>query len=316
MINFLNLEYFLIAAEELNFTKAAKRLYISQQSLSNHISNMEKEFGVVLFNRSTPLTLTYAGRTLKTRARQMLDLKDETYRELNDIKDFSTGQLVIGVSHTRGRIILPEILPRYKERFPNIDLLLVEGNSSQLDNELIHGEVDLIIGMLPFKVDDVETVPICEEDVLLAVPDAVLEKEYPGRLPEIKAQLSNHVDISLLKNCPFLLINKGNRVRTIADDIFEESHMTPKIILETENIETVLALATKGMGITFYPRMFISSHESFRQMFHEKNLEKSAISFYSLDYAKAHGVLAIGYHKGHYMSQATKEFIRIAKETI
>lgn len=316
MINFLNLEYFLIAAEELNFTKAAKRLYISQQSLSNHISNMEKEFGVVLFNRTTPLTLTYAGQTLKARARQMLDLKDETYRELNDIKDFSTGQLVIGVSHTRGRVILPEILPHYKERFPNIDLHLVEGNSSQLDNGLLHGEVDLIIGMLPFKVDDVETVPICEEEILLAVPDAVLEKEYPGRLSEIKAQLSTHIDFSLLKNCPFLLINKGNRVRTIADDIFEEVHMTPKIILETENIETVLALAAKGMGITFYPRMFISGHESIRQILHEKVREKAAINFYSLDYARAHGELAIGYHKGHYMSQATKEFIRIAKETI
>lgn len=50
MINFLNLEYFLVAAEELNFTKAAKKLFISQQSLSNHISNMEKEFDVILFN--------------------------------------------------------------------------------------------------------------------------------------------------------------------------------------------------------------------------------------------------------------------------
>ena len=56
MINFLNLEYFLVAAEELNFTKAAKKLFISQQSLSNHISNMEKEFDVILFNRTTPLT--------------------------------------------------------------------------------------------------------------------------------------------------------------------------------------------------------------------------------------------------------------------
>lgn len=65
MINFLNLEYFLVAAEELNFTKAAKRLYISQQSLSNHISNMEKEFDVILFNRTTPLTLTYAGQALR-----------------------------------------------------------------------------------------------------------------------------------------------------------------------------------------------------------------------------------------------------------
>ena len=58
MINFLNLEYFLVAAEELNFTKASKRLYISQQSLSNHISNLEKEFDIALFHRTTPLTLT------------------------------------------------------------------------------------------------------------------------------------------------------------------------------------------------------------------------------------------------------------------
>ena len=119
MINFLNLEYFLVAAEELNFTRAAKRLYISQQSLSNHISNLEKEFDVVLFNRTSPLTLTYAGQALKTRARELLDLRDETYKEISDIKDFSTGQLSIGVSHTRGRFILPEILIRGNSRGSN-----------------------------------------------------------------------------------------------------------------------------------------------------------------------------------------------------
>ncbi len=172
MINFLNLEYFLVAAEELNFTKAAKKLFISQQSLSNHISNMEKEFDVILFNRTTPLTLTYAGQALKEKAKQMLELRDETYRQLADIKDFSVGQLTLGLSHTRGRVILPEILPVFKDRFPNIDLKLVEGNSSELADDLLHGNIDLIIDMLPFKVENVETVPICEEEILLAVRTA------------------------------------------------------------------------------------------------------------------------------------------------
>lgn len=312
MINFLNLEYFLVAAEELNFTKAAKRLFISQQSLSSHISNMEKEFDVVLFNRTTPLTLTYAGQALQSRARQLLDLKDETYRELADIKDFSVGQLVIGVSHTRGRIILPEILPVYKERFPNISLKLVEGNSSELDNLLLHGEIDLTIGMLPFKVENVETVPVCAEEILLAVSDAVLEHAFPGQLEEIKAQLSEHVDLGMLKECPFLLIKKGNRVRTIADDMFEEAQMTPRIVLETENIETVLALSLKGMGITFYPKMFVAGHQEIQNRYKMK----SPLNLFSLDHPKAHGVLAIGYHKGHYMSQATREFIQIAKEKL
>lgn len=312
MINFLNLEYFLVAAEELNFTRAAKRLFISQQSLSNHISNLEKEFDVVLFNRTTPLTLTYAGQALKNKARKLLALKEETYRELADIKDFSVGQLTIGVSHTRGRIILPEVLPLYKERFPNIELQLVEGNSSELAAGLLHGDIDLIIDMLPFKVEQVETVPICEEEILLAVPDVVLERAFPGRLAEIKEQLSIHPDLSILQDCPFLMLHKGNRVRTIADEMFEDAQITPNIILETENIETVLALTLKGMGITFYPRMFISSYQDIKN----RSSSPYAVSFYSLNYSKAHRVLAIGYHKGHYMSQATREFIQIVKETI
>lgn len=312
MINFLNLEYFLVAAEELNFTKAAKRLYISQQSLSNHISNMEKEFDVILFNRTTPLTLTYAGQALNQKARQMLELKEEMYQELADIKDFSVGQLIIGLSHTRGRVILPEILPVYKERFPNIDLRLIEGNSSELANDLLHGDVDLVIDMLPFKVENIETVPLCDEEILLAVPDAVLEHSFPGRLNEIKQQLAHHTDLQLLRDCPFLLIKEGNRVRTIADEMFEEAQITPNIVLETENIETVRALAGKGMGITFYPKMFISSGKDQPVL----RSQSMPVSYYPLTHPKAHGKLAIGYHKGHYMSRATKEFIQIAKEVL
>ena len=194
MINFLNLEYFLVAAEELNFTRAARKLYISQQSLSNHISNLEKEFDVILFNRTLPLTLTYAGQALKARARELLDLRDETYREIADIKDFSTGQLSIGVSHTRGRVILPEILPSYQTQFPGIELKLIEGNSSALASELLHGNIDLMIDLLPFAVENVETVPVCAEEILLIAPDMVLEKAYPGRLEEIKAQLSQSAE--------------------------------------------------------------------------------------------------------------------------
>lgn len=312
MINFLNLEYFLVAAEELNFTKAAKKLFISQQSLSNHISNLEKEFDVLLFNRTTPLTLTYAGRALKARAQQFLDLKDETYRELSDIKDFSIGQISIGVSHTRGRALLPAILPAYTEKFPNIELHLMEGNSSELDHALAHGDVDLIIGLLPFKAENVETVPICSEEILIAVPDKILDQYFPGRQQEIKNLLEANADVSLLKDCPFLLINRGNRVRSIAEEIFEDNQITPNIILEAENIETMLALSIKGMGITFYPRMFLSENSALIETI--KN--RTPLNFYSLNYSRTHGVLAFGYHKGRYLSQATTEFIRMAKENI
>ncbi len=315
MINFLNLEYFLVAAEELNFTKAAKRLYISQQSLSNHIANLEKEFDVMLFNRTSPLTLTYAGQALAAKARQILDLRDETYQEIQDIKDFTTGQLSIGVSHTRGRFILPEILPAYKSQFPGIELHLIEGNSSQLAASLLHGDIDLMIDLLPLNVENVETIPICQEDILLTVPDKVLDEVFPGRKEDIKNRLALSPDLKLLADCPFVLLKKGNRVRTIADEMFEDSQITPRIVLETENIETVLSLSCTGMGLTFYPKMFIAN-DPFSRSGLAALSERFELNFYSLNYARAHGTLGIGYHKGHYMSRATHEFIHIAQERI
>ena len=312
MINFLNLEYFVVAAEELNFTRAAKRLFISQQSLSNHIAHMEKEFGVALFNRTTPLTLTYAGQRLLVRARSLLTYKDETYHELADIKDFTVGQLSIGLSHTRGRVILPHVLPAYRSRFPNIDLNILEGNTSQLETALLHGDVDLVIGMLPFRVENIETVPICAEEVLLVVSDATLENTFGSRAGEIRMQLKKEADLSLLQDCPFILLKKGNRVRTIADELFQEAQIAPHVLLELENIETVLALASEGMGLTFYPKMFAANREALSGT----GDAGQPLGLYSLKNPITHGTLAIGYHKGHYMSQATKEFIRISKEMV
>ena len=85
--------------------------------------------------------------------------------------------------------------------------------------------------------------------------------------------------------------------------------------METENIETVLALSGKGMGITFYPRMFMSPDPA-SHSYRSAVLEQNHLNLYSLNYTRAHGVLGIGYHKGRYMSRAAHEFIRIAKERL
>ncbi|WP_017212949.1 LysR family transcriptional regulator [Clostridium beijerinckii] len=309
MMNFLNLEYFLTAAEELNFTKAAKKLFISQQSLSSHISKLENDLGVELFNRTVPLTLTPAGKSLVKNALRILDLKEQSVKELADIKDFKRGDLFIGASHTRGRAFLPEILPYYNEKFPNINLHLLEGNSKELDAALLKGDVDLIIGMLPFNVENVEMVPLCNEEVLMVVPDNILVKYFPNNYMEVKQKLEKDMDITLLKDCPFLMVNAKNRVRIIADEMFNEKEIKPNIILETESIETVLALSVKGMGITFYPRTLMNNKDL---IFDKSTI--TGVNLYHLKYNKTHGTLAIGYQKNRYVSQALKEFIELAKD--
>ena len=308
-MNFLNIEYFIAAAQELNFTKAAKHLYISPQSLSRHIAKLEAELGVELFNRTHPMSLTYAGRTLFRRANEMIDIKRQTEKELCDIKSFYSGELSIGISHTRGRVLLPKVLPVFHEKFPNIDLKLTEGNTHQLDSAFINGDIDLMIGMLPFSVEGIESIELCKEDILIIVPDKVIKTVFPDTYDIVKKRLEKSVDFELLANCPFLMMNTSNRVRTIADEMLASYKIKPKIILETENIETLLALCCCGMGITFYPEMFIS-----KSCNHIWNLD--GINIYPLEYDKTHGVLGIGYHKKRYLPKAAVEFIKILKTVI
>ena len=75
-MNFTNLDYFLALTKEMNFTQAAKKLHISQQALSNHILRLEEEFGVSLFDRGTPLTLTAAGKRLLVHAQELSNTKE------------------------------------------------------------------------------------------------------------------------------------------------------------------------------------------------------------------------------------------------
>lgn len=163
--------------------------------------------------------------------------------------------------------------------------------------------------MLPFNAENTEVQKLCKEEILIIVPDSILKEYCSSSYQNIKSQLKKGIDISLLKDCPFLMVNARNRVRIIADEMFKEKNIEPNILLETENIETVLALSIKGMGITFYPRTLMHNKDLtfVRDMF-------KGINIYNLEYKKTHGTLAIGYRKDRYLSMAAKEFIEIAKE--
>ena len=107
MINFLNLQYFLVLCEEMNFRRAAQKLHITQQSLSGHINKLETSFGVPLFDRKQPLTLTPAGMYLRKRAAEFLAMQDDLQKELLDIGGMIGGSLTVGSTHARSQVLLP-----------------------------------------------------------------------------------------------------------------------------------------------------------------------------------------------------------------
>lgn len=307
-MNRLSLEYFLQVEKERNMTKAAATLGISQQALSYHISRLEKEFGVRLFKRTNPLTPTIAGKQLVKRAEEYLRIYNSIYKEMKDIKDFKKAELNIGVSYTHGKMILPDILPLYKSLFPQVTINLVEGNTTYLKEILKQGELDLIIGHGTLDYSEVETESIIlhSEQVmlLLVIPNQILDIYFPDTAEELCQKLENYVDLTLLSNCPFLLMNSHYTVRKITDEFFSAQGVTPRVILEMENSETMLSLCLAGMGIMFYPDVSTNF---------EQRVENQARLF-PMGYKSLTEVLYISYSTTQYVTRAMREFITLAQK--
>ena len=252
-MNFQHLKYFLMVAEELNITRAAERLYISQQSLSNHIANLERELDVKLFTRSPKLSLTYAGGLLVDTATEILDLHRQYLSKVGDINKQYVGALRVGISHTCGLALLPDVLPKFRLEFPQVEFSLSEGNSNQLEDELAHGRTDLIICFQPIIMEGVTTVPLTEQRLMMVVPRTFTGHLFGEQVEEVRKQFAQGADIRAFEAMPFVLIKRGNRTRSIVDQYFRRYYFKPQLILETENTVTTLAMALAGVGVTICP---------------------------------------------------------------
>ena len=310
-MNFLHLKYFLMVAEEMNITRAAERLYISQQSLSNHISNLEKELEVKLFTRSPKLSLTYAGDLLVETATQILDLQSQYLSKVGDINRQYMGVLRVGISYTCGLTLLPDVLPRFREEFPMVEFSLFEGNSSQLEDELAHGRVDLIICFQPIMLEGVEVVPLTEDRLILVVPRRFTDDLFGDKAEEMRKQFANGADISAFQHLPFILLKRGNRVRSIVDQYLSRSFFKPKIILETENTVTTLAMAKANMGIVICPELFLRDiHVPSAQVSNDE------LDLFPLTDPSTISRLVVGYRRDRYISHFAERFIHIVQEVL
>lgn len=310
-MNFLHLKYFLMVAEELNITRAAERLYISQQSLSNHISNLEKELEVKLFTRSPKLSLTYAGDLLVETATQILDLQSQYLSKIGDINRHYMGVLRVGISYTCGLALLPDILPRFREEFPMVEFSLFEGNSSELEEELSHGRLDLIICFQPIMMEGVEVVPLIDDRLILVVPRRFTNQVFGERAEEMRKQYANGADITAFQQMPFILLKRGNRVRSIVDQYLSRNFFKPKITLETENTVTTLAMAKADMGVVICPELFLRTiHIPAAQV------STDELDLFPLTDPSTMSKLVVGYRRDRYISHFAERFILITQDVL
>lgn len=304
-MNFRNLQYFLRAAEEKNITRAAQKLYISQQSLSGHIAKLEEELGVSLFERGNELKLTYAGERLYLLAQRICSLEQEILRETGEISDRRRGRLRLGISYTCGRAILPRLLPDFLKGHPQVEISLMEGNHQKLNEWLASGEVDVVLGYAPIDVPGAVVYPLLQERLFLVCPKAITERVFGGKAEEMRREGWREIDIHAFRECPFILLKSGNRIRSMFDTYLEKKDFMPEVILETENIETAFALTEEGMGITVYPELFLNTLHS---------ADSAEVDLLPLPEEDTTGTLAVAFLEKGYHAPAVLDFITLSRQ--
>ncbi len=308
-MNFQHLRYFLMVAEELNITRAAERLYISQQSLSSHISNLEKELDTKLFTRSPKLALTYAGEQLAETAVQILDLQNQYLVKVGDINRHYIGTLRLGISHTCGLALLPDVLPVFRAEFPLVEFSLFEGNSTQLEDELSHRRVDLIICFQPVTLEGVETMELTDQRLMMVVPRAFTDELFGEQADEMRRRFARGTDAAVFRGYPFTLIKRGNRTRGIVDQLFVRSGFKPKLVLETENTVTTLAMAQAGLGITICPELFLRSQPAMAPT-------AGGLDVFPLADPTTVSKLAAAWRQDRYLPQYARRFMEITRQRL
>lgn len=291
------LECIVTIANNASITEAAKKLFVSQSSLSQSLSNVERELGVSLFTRSSGnLEMTYAGEEFVHAAREILEIKQNITNRLADLEHSPRGKITVGISQKRSWLFMPSVLAAFIKKYPEAKVVFIEAEQQLLDEIVLTGKADLAFTTQAPVKRELEYHHLYQEHILLALPkDHTLCSEF---------QRHGIADISRLKETPFILNHQGHDIRAISDRIFRDFHIDPLIILESHSMDVCFQLAAYGLGAAIIPDTLEKSHPS-----------KEQVQCFRVGDAYSRPVSII-YRKNLYMSFLLKEFVRIATEQI
>lgn len=290
---------YLLTVNELgSISLAAERLYVSQPSLSQTIQSIEKKLNVKIFDRTkNPISLTYAGEKVIEAAKDILSANTNLLREIDEINEESRGRFRIGISTHRAMHILPRILPQFMEKYPYVEVEIVEKGSSNMEELILNGKVDLAF-MIVSKTEH----PTLKYNLLFKEKMVLLTNKSSAF--SLRHTKNDPIDFKKVEKEKFIFLRKGHGVRTIQDQLFQKSKVKPKAILETESIEVAKRMAVALDALTIYPR----------SMLDESEIKSGPIRFFPIKGEDAYQNIYLTYDKNIYLTKYMLDFIRLNEE--
>ena len=175
-MNFLSIEYFLVIAKEGSFSRTARRLFVSQQSLSEHVKKLEDELGTPLLKRGIPLTLTVAGECFVEGAKEMLTARDNMLHAIAHVTDKRRKKITIGIPTSEAPSFLPELLTRFASNYPEYEFAVIKRPAEDISHNM--AGIDLYFSSLPLD-KNLEHVYLIEDDKFVVITHkSLLDKVY------------------------------------------------------------------------------------------------------------------------------------------
>ena len=294
-MNLKQLEAFVQVSESGSFSKAAKELFLTQPTISAHISSLEKELNVRLFIRNTKeVSLSDDGKDLYRYAKQITDLEkaieERFYMDSDDGKHFIT----IAASTIPAQYLLPKVLMCYRERYPKEQIKIMETDSSEVVTQVVDHMVDVGFTGTVLEKKHCKYIPFYKDELAVIAPDT---PEY--RI--LKEQ--NRDDIDWIKRKPLILREEGSGTRKEAEKQLKNAGIFMEdldIVASIANQETIKKSVKQGMGITVLSRLAAE--------------DEDGLLIFPIPGADEGRDNNLVYNKNYQMTRSADRFIRIVKE--
>ncbi len=225
-----HLRYFLAAAQSQSFTRASESLHITQPTLSHQIKQIEDELGIQLFDRvGRVVKLTTAGELFQTYAKRALQEVDAGMDALNELENLKHGRVTLGVLSSFGTFHLPPILADFNTSYPGIKITVLRLRTGEIEARLLDGELHFGVAYAPASTDQINVEPLFTDPVALVVGD---------RHPLVGCA---GIALSALSEHELIMLSNEYNSRKMVDAILLANGITPRIVMEMNAIEPILA---------------------------------------------------------------------------
>ena len=312
VVMFKKMEYVYTIYKEKSFTKAAKKLYVSQPCLSAAIKKLEDEIGLSLFERrSHDLRPTMIGYEYIRAAERIMDIQDDFSAKINEVTNMQCGKLKVGGSNYVSSYILPQIISEFSQCYPGIEISITETSSLELKKMLEAEEIDLVIDSMDEEPPSFECFPLAHEKILLAVPaDNDCNKALnefaitPDKIFKSGFDTAPMVSINHFQDEKFILLKRGHSMYRHAWDVLSKADFTPNVCFRLDQLSTSYTLAASGNGVCFVTDRLFRQHRF-----------KDNILLYNIENSGSR-TLYIVKKRSSFASVITDKFIETAKTII